>query len=768
MVGNARWLYQLLAAALAACLLCQATPVGAQDVAITVPAACTADKAPAGYTRSFVDCPAGFYSFSGWQGCRRCPEGGICTNGILYAPSGWYCSVESECDADSPTCVDVVNGTSATGGAVIMAACETSPEQCLAGPCCDNRRVSQAGSAVARSPSHCCACGFSGAMCRECAAGFFRNVGLCELCQSDWVVFIIMDALVVALVALISVALPYQLYTCANVVKISITYLQMVAALSLFNLQWDSFLYNLLQALLPLLLRPDTEYQQCSSTGLSSAFGFKDGIGNRLLFTQLIPVVFIVFVIAYVVLRQLGESARLLARPALSEEEELHPLARLLAPILRFMDYSYLYLTTASVILAFDCRMTDGALRFRGGSLACDASDSTYAGLTSLGQACLIVWVIAIPLSSYFYLFLHRRELLESKTMHARFGQLYLHFREGYWWWGLPLKLRDVLYIASAVLTYDTPDQSFIFAIILTLLSGLLHATAKPYVSHSANQLEVYSSISLLFALSGGAFIVSGAAETLTTLVTVLIAIGLGMGFVVTFIHLFGEFREVSERMHEEALDKREEAMLWAGGTGVATESQIRVLAEFADGRRTSISAVHRHGRRSSGSSGGGGGGGGGSAGGGTGRTTPVKPPRGGRGGGRSHVTPERPSRATPASAATGRRASVVHPRTGRRISVALAGDYSPKSAPAGTTGGGVGSSRKARRSNAGTLRRPSLAAPPAGSGRKGRRRSSVLSPPGAGGRRSSRMGGAVRAAAVARHMDRRRRSRAHLDSPLR
>ncbi|KNC53571.1 uncharacterized protein AMSG_01281 [Thecamonas trahens ATCC 50062] len=416
---------------------CEACPVGA----VTSSAGAT--------SREACVCGPGYYGDAATGLCSACPEGGVCMGGRAPGAMAGFFAASSDRGAVAYKC--------------------PQPVACLGGA----------------APSQC-RTGYAGELCSSCAKGSHYELNSrCFECPAapELNMLVGVALLVLFLLASGELARFYRHFAC---VPVAINFVQTVAILPLFQLEWPQHLVLFFNDCSGFNLNPELTAANCYVEMKWRTFW---------LFKLLLPVVVAaLFGAVYAAVRSGATLGLKCCADGWSYLGLGRALKRRLVPA--YMTFlMFVYVSVAGAALSFfDCtKQPDG-------SYTLDASadivcyGSSWYELLPAAVLGVFVYAVGIPVVLLVVLIERSRHLYavtpHGDAIYAYLGPLYLRYRpEVYWWEAIHFARKAALLAWAYFLTTFTLVQA---AGALATVVGFLvaHLVVGPYEYGLANQLD--------------------------------------------------------------------------------------------------------------------------------------------------------------------------------------------------------------------------------------------------------------------------------------
>lgn len=427
-------------------------------------------------------CRPGFFGEPG-RPCSACPEGGICDGSTvpIAAPGMW----SEQGDAGA-----------------IFYRCPLE-QACVGGlntPCRD---------------------GYAGRLCADCASGYYSLNTRCYRCPAAVGLNFFIGLALLALFLLLTNELA-RFYRKISSGASAINFVQTLAILPLYQLNWPNYLILLLNDCSGFNLNPELTAADC-------LFSMK--WRSRWLFYLALPLaVAVAFVLVFGLARLVS-----LALCCSSYACSLGSTVDTLVPaFVAFLMFLYLSITYA-VLSFFDCtKQPDGSYTLDASSDILCYSSQWYA-LLPIAIAALFFYALGIPLFSFAWLNIKRRQLFELSPTGDRLwrwlGPLYGRYKAEYYYWETLVFLRKAALLVVGAFLTNFPIVQGAMAVAVLGIALALQLMVAPHEYDEANTLDALLMLVLVLVfiaglLFNGASLVSldGLTKTLFALLVVLFA----------------------------------------------------------------------------------------------------------------------------------------------------------------------------------------------------------------------------------------------------
>lgn len=405
-------------------------------------------------------CVSGTFSDAFGEPCRLCTDALVCSGGVSEVAAGYWRPAGS---LDAPLL-------------------------CQIGEACE-------GGATAE-----CRSGHRGPLCGSCESGYTQFTGLCAKCPDTGPSVLVLVASVVVVVILMVWLISSsrrKKSQQAVVLKVLITYLQMVAVFSSFDVEWPNV--------------TETIFNGASSTNMTTVFSsFRCLLGWSALeigvAVMLLPVLAVLVVVVVHAVRY--GPAEMRARGT----HGLQSIAMDLAVILIFLHPGI----TKAVLESIPCIDIEnvGRVLRSDTSVSCESSGGSALVLTS--TVFMAIYCVGPCVALLGILFWHKtmRHSFAEKVMHGHADALGFRFatsgyRPAAFWWDSTVLLRKIVWVTIATLTSGA--EQLTLGMLLLLGSLVVTISVRPYNSVIADRLDrltmflLYTSLWIagLFRLDG-------------------------------------------------------------------------------------------------------------------------------------------------------------------------------------------------------------------------------------------------------------------------
>ena len=400
-------------------------------------------------------CQAGFFGPVGGP-CARCPVGGVCDGGVEpSATVGWWAPEDDRS---------------------FFFSCPVA-SACLGGP--DSR----------------CRAGYEGRLCSICSKDYYKLNGQCYRCRNPGTTFFFgIVILILFLVLCVELA---RWYRKVSSVVVTVNFLQTVAVLPLYQLQWPQYVKVFFNDLSGFNLNPELTAPECS---------FPVSWKSLWVFTMFFPVIVgalmsVVYGVVYIM--RVYQVAKSVERPIKTSRA----WDVIVPTYVTFILFFYVSIAKTTVQF-FDCteQADDTYTLDASADILCYSSEwFTLLPLAVLG---FLVYVIGVPVYMLSWLFLRRHRLYElspkGEKVYRWLGPLYLRFHVGVWGFESVIFARKLLLVViGAFLTSFTLFQSLL-AIAVLVVGLWIHLLVYPYAYSRSNWLEALYYVALIVLLLMG------------------------------------------------------------------------------------------------------------------------------------------------------------------------------------------------------------------------------------------------------------------------
>eukprot|EP00455_Lapot_gusevi_P049496 TRINITY_DN7029_c0_g2_i2.p1 TRINITY_DN7029_c0_g2~~TRINITY_DN7029_c0_g2_i2.p1 ORF type:complete len:453 (+),score=112.27 TRINITY_DN7029_c0_g2_i2:713-2071(+) len=180
-----------------------------------------------------------------------------------------------------------------------------------------------------------------------------------------------------------------------------------------------------------------------------------------------------------------------------------------------------------------------------------------YKWLWGLAFPMFLLYVVGIPLVAAFLLYRHRNNL-SDQTIKYKYYFLYTGYEDKWFFWELVVIVRKILLVLISVFFVYNLHIQTLMALLLVVVSILMHVYAQPFSDDLVDLLEFVSLLTTLMTFYCGQYLfITDSSVTTATKQAVSVVIGtINIAFFVFAIVLF--LREVKRGYYEE--DKVQEA----------------------------------------------------------------------------------------------------------------------------------------------------------------------------------------------------------------
>ena len=333
-----------------------------------------------GYLDVPVLCPPQFYGTTDGAACRACPTGAVCA-GTYYGPFA------------------LAGYTRVSGGAAGAFVACVPPESCVAEVPVPAANGSSGDSAPLESN---CEVGYSGAACRYCAPGYYRNSGAyCAKCSSLTKVYLVVFVVAIVLVGVLVGYMQKRQYNLQGL-SIGMDLFQTLAMFKGFAFSWPGLIDGMLSAATVSTFSIDIVSPECT---ISVSYS------EKWVVIQLFPPIMCVILAVGIVLPVLlANVRRCIVRRGHADFCNGHEWAAswdgIVGGVLAVAYYSYFMLVSHSLHIFACTRAASGQLTLNSDpSIACWTPGSMQMQLLPFAVLSLFVYGAGIPLA--FALLLH-------------------------------------------------------------------------------------------------------------------------------------------------------------------------------------------------------------------------------------------------------------------------------------------------------------------------------------------------------------------------
>eukprot|EP01080_Neovahlkampfia_damariscottae_P001364 gene1364-11986_t len=510
-----------------------------------------------------LPCPAGNYELNFELPCKKCPSG-------TYKPlAGFFECIKCEEGYYQPleaqtSCKLCPSRTTTTPGAVNITDCDckigswkeqnettgTQCQDCPPGGFCGGRGLYPRPSAgyywirnypgdqfhfvECKTASFCtgnvtngqegCIVGRTGLLCEDCASGYYRSSGKCELCNTDvqWRMIVVAIGLVILILLFFKFA---QLKVShLSSFSIAVSYFQIIAIFSAYNFKWPDSLKTALGYFKFLNLDLDIFVPECISI-VTYAMKWGATVSVPLFFGVLLFVGFIFECIRSLLTRIWGKYLKKLLNRYLKVNRQnwitkqyslfvistinIFAASKTLKQLKEFGDkcihtfviicsFSYVFVVVKAAQI-FNCTEIQGVFRM-------DSERSTicFQGDWWIYFPFALVILIGFGLGTIFlfgYVVLFKRKSTNDKTFHARFRFLFVRFREEKLFWEIIIIVRKLLISAVVIFLAGFPMLVILFSLLIMFIAFLLQVHNSPFRSAFHNIMEYMILLSTLLLL---------------------------------------------------------------------------------------------------------------------------------------------------------------------------------------------------------------------------------------------------------------------------
>eukprot|EP01080_Neovahlkampfia_damariscottae_P002882 gene2882-4725_t len=428
------------------------------------------------------DCQSGAYRKNGTNSgieCSTCVKGGICDGGSsLPRPKEGYYWIQDDIEPFNFVICNTqsfcTGNTSLNGGCII---------------------------------------GRTGLLCENCASGYYKSSGKCEICNTDvqWR----MIGVIIVLFILILLFFKFAQLKVSHLssFSIAISYYQIIAVFSAYNFKWPDALKNVLGYLKFLNLDLDIFVPECIS---SITYGMKWGA------TLAIPVVFAILLFLGFILEVIRSLlARIYGRLIRKMLDKFYKIDRrnwltvnfsstIVATIDFFADpksikqlgefgdkcihtfviilsFSYVFVVTKASQI-FNCvTVKDQLLMDSERSVQCYQGD--WWIYFPFAIATLITFGLGV-IGLFAYVLLFKKKIQASKTFNARFRFLFVRFRDERIYWQIIIIIRKLLISTAIIFFSGYPLLVVLFSMLVIFIAFILQIHNVPYRRDFHNTME--------------------------------------------------------------------------------------------------------------------------------------------------------------------------------------------------------------------------------------------------------------------------------------
>eukprot|EP00803_Ostreobium_quekettii_P003820 evm.model.scf_1223.3 EVM.evm.TU.scf_1223.3 scf_1223:28111-38337(+) len=345
-----------------------------------------------------------------------------------------------------------------------------------------------------------CKAAHTGRKCRDCIEGYFRASHRCQKCPGLLLLIFLFIALMVGWYLIIVVAVKNL-----PSVEIFILWMQLANIIGELDLRWPLRLETVFTTANIMDFDVDTIELTC----FYPLWCYKD---NFLLQMSLPLILGLVSLSRYLVAKALWvflrdrdllrlRLARLIGLPRTRSELD----ARWDTTISTFLSsVDVTWLTIAKYTFnSFKCGDVHGvSVLLASPYVECESN--THDIIRAQAGVGLFVYVIGFPVFVAYTLYsLHLRQAFSDPVVLRRYGFLYRRFEQNYFWTGVVILLRRILFVLVLVFVNNAAFQAATMAAI-TIGSLMLHIYSSPYVDSYLDWLTDVLLISLLIQCLGG------------------------------------------------------------------------------------------------------------------------------------------------------------------------------------------------------------------------------------------------------------------------
>lgn len=345
-----------------------------------------------------------------------------------------------------------------------------------------------------------CREGHAGRKCDVCIEGYFKALEMCFACISMHGLAAIYLQLVVVwylLIAVVSRTLP--------TVEIFIGWVQLAISIGELDLRWPRSL-ELVSGVASLL---NFDANIMEPTCFKSDWSYEENFVVQLLLPFIVGLMAMVVCTGLGILKALHKGSQCREPTAVRLCNFPHSLLKLgemwevtVAAFLSAVEVTYITIAKYS-FNSFICEDVHGvSVMVASPEVECGSREHNAIRLK--GALGVIFYVIGFPCFVLWLWFsLHLRQGFSEPTALRRYGFLYRRFKQGYFWTGLVILARRILFVLVLVLMRNAAFQSATLAAI-TIFSLMLHVYTAPYVDTYLDWFSNVLWVFLLFQCFGG------------------------------------------------------------------------------------------------------------------------------------------------------------------------------------------------------------------------------------------------------------------------
>jgi hypothetical protein len=358
-----------------------------------------------------------------------------------------------------------------------------------------------------------CIVGRTGLLCENCANGYFKSSGVCEICNTDvqWRMILV----IIALVVLILIFFKFAQLKVSHLSSFSIAseYYQIIAVFSAYNFKWPTALKTVLGYMKFLNLDLDIFVPECIS---AITYGMKWGatLGIPAIFAILLFIGFILEVIRSLMARIYGKLVkRIFSRFYVINRQnwvtsnftsvivstiDFFAAAKTIKQIGEFGDkcihtfviiisFSYVFVVTKASQI-FNCTtVKDKLLMDSERSVECYKGD--WWLYFPFSVATLITFGLGV-IALFGYVLLFKKKIQASKTFNARFRFLFVRFRDERLFWQMIIIVRKLLISTAVIFFSGYPLLVILFSMFVMFSAFILQIHHVPYRRPFHNTME--------------------------------------------------------------------------------------------------------------------------------------------------------------------------------------------------------------------------------------------------------------------------------------
>jgi hypothetical protein len=155
----------------------------------------------------------------------------------------------------------------------------------------------------------------------------------------------------------------------------------------------------------------------------------------------------------------------------------------------------------------FQCH-TVANRRFFIGNMSYECHHGEHLSLVTLSIIGMIVYVLGIPMFTYYVLRKNRKYLYgkgpEHQRVHDLYGSLYSQYLEEYWYWEIIEMIRKVFLCGGLIAIASGTSLQILIALIVQFIYLLIIERAMPYKEFHDDIVQFVGSIQLFFTLLAG------------------------------------------------------------------------------------------------------------------------------------------------------------------------------------------------------------------------------------------------------------------------